>query len=513
MTQIAEPEFTLSLLNADTLVANESQRALIVGSMLSGTATAEALVEGLSPAGSPEDALFGRTSQVASMIRAFRRVNKVTALDVIAFADVGTASVFTITIVGTSSAAGQLFVTAGSEKFHKYTIAVPISATVTATALLIEAAINADLDCPFTAVANVGVITLTCDYKGLLSNHLGVECAGSVPGITGQAVAIGTPGATDPTTTTTFAVVGGTTRYQAICWPFWGSATPDLDGFLNPRFNISNDVLDGTGFVGFVGTYAQAITEAGTHNNQNLVIQTDETQVLTNYKGPSQNEPIGDKLAVLAAIKTLRLTEGANISNLIVGSASLDQFGGKALASLPYFNTPTEFLSLIKTGRGYTPAEIALLETAGAMVLGNNPAKTGSVLGPVVTTYKTDSGGNLDPTWKFLNYVETASGTREYIIVNARARFAQSRLTGGEVSRGRETANALIIKGFIEQMYQDCADDQLVQGGAAAVKYFKQNLTVTPDLVTGTAAVAMLLPIVVQLRGIIGTMKVTFNIS
>ena len=515
MTQIVQPEVTFNLLNADSVVSNIAQKVLLVGSMLSGTATAGVVTENIPSTGSPENALFGRTSMMAQEVRAFRRINPLVQLDALPLADVGTQATFTITIVGTTTAAGELIVTAGSERFHRFAVSVPtIGSTPTQTAVLIVAAVNADLDCPFTASSLAGVVTLTADQAGVLGGYLGVEVAGSIAGITGQAVAIGVAGATNPTTTGILAAaVDDTTRYQAIVWPFWATAVADLVSFLDPRFNVTNNILDGVGFVPFFGSFADAITNADLFNSQSVVFPSDKQESETNYKGPAQNEASWDRAATLAAIKTLRLTDGANLAGVVTTKSSEDQFGGMAMASLPYFNTPTPGLSLVKTGRGYSAAEIALLTTSGATVLGNNPAKTGTIIGEVVTTFKKDSGGNLDPTWKFLNYVDTGSTSREYIVSNTRKRFAQSRLTTGEVTRGRDVANALIIGGYIERLYQDLSEFVLVERGAEAIAFFKKNLVVTITKATGLASVTMLLPIVTQLRGIVGSIKITFEIQ
>jgi predicted extracellular nuclease len=130
-----------------------------------------------------------------------------------------------------------------------------------------------------------------------------------------------------------------------------------------------------------------------------------------------------------------------------------------------------------------------------------------------VTTYKTDSGANADITWKFLNYVDTSSNIREYMFNNYKSRFAQSRLTAGSVSRGRDMANDVIIRAYTEQLYKDLAGPNyvLVQDGEDAFVYFKENLTVTLDLGLGKATLTMFVPIVTQLRQIIATIKIAFD--
>ena len=130
-----------------------------------------------------------------------------------------------------------------------------------------------------------------------------------------------------------------------------------------------------------------------------------------------------------------------------------------------------------------------------------------------MTTFKTDSGGNPDPTFQFLNYVDTSSNIREYFVNNYRSRFAQTRLTEGAVSRGRDMANSTVIRAFTERLYQDLAgaDFVLVQDGEDAFVFFKDNLVITLDLSLGKVTITMLTPIVTQLRVIVATIKIAFS--
>jgi len=170
-------------------------------------------------------------------------------------------------------------------------------------------------------------------------------------------------------------------------------------------------------------------------------------------------------------------------------------------------------LPAISPGRGWTLNEIEQVLTAGGSVIGMNFSGTSALVGEVATTYKTDAAANPDPPFKFLAYVDTASNVREYFFNNLKSRFAQSRLTQGSVTRGRDMANADVIRAFCEKLYLDLAgaDFVLVQDGEAAITFYKDNLTITLDLSTGTAQITMLAPIVTQLRTIIATIKIAFS--
>lgn len=511
-TQILQPEVSITLTNADLSVSNFDQKVLLVGQKVaSGSAADGVLVTNIASSAAPENALFGEASMLAAMVRAFKAINPLVQLDAIPLDDAsGTPREVTITIVGTSTAAGTLIVVAGSEVNHRFEIAVASGDTPTVIALAIEVAINADTKCPFTASAAVGVCTLTADNDGTVANDLGVETSGSIAGVTGMAVAETVPGATDPTLTGILDVA--TSRYQGIVWPY-GTATSVLETFLDARFNSTNEILDGVGFISTVDTHSNHLTALNLLNSESLVFFNDKVESETNYKGPAQNEPTYSKSAQFAAARSLRLTQDASISSFVTSSASLDQFGGPALASLPYFNTPLPDMPIIAEARGWTQLEIEQLLDAGGSVIGVNSSGTSALVGEVKTTFKTDPASNPDPTFGFLNFVDTASNVREYFFNNLKARFAQSRLTAGAVTRGRDMANPTVIRAFHEQLYQDLsgADFVLVQDGEAALKFFKDELSIVLDLVNGKVTSVMQVPIIVQFRTMIATIKIAFS--
>jgi phage tail sheath gpL-like len=488
---------------------------LIVGQMVAaGTAADGELQSNLSSSDAPENTLFGEASQVAAMVRAFKLIKPQVQVDAIGLDDAaGTAGTKIITLVGGPvTEAGTLVVVAGSETLHRYEIAVADEDTITEIGDTIAAAITADLRCPYTAGNAAGTVTLTCDNLGTVGNDLGVECTGTIAGLTSHAVTVGATGATDPTLTGILDVA--TERYQGIVWPFSeATALDELLLWLDARFNPTNAVMDGVAFTTMVDSYANSLSAGDAENSPSLVIFSDKLEDETNYQGPAQNEPSYSKSAMFAAIRSLRLTPSASISRYVTSSASLDQFGGPALATLPYFNTPIPQMPTIATGRGWTALEVEALLVTGVSVIGVNATGTSALVGEVVTTYKTDSAANADVTFRYLNYVDTSSNVREYYFNNYKSRFAQSRLTDGNVSRGRDMANDVIIRAYSEQLYKTLSGPNyvLVQSGEDAFVYYKENLDVTLDLSLGKVTIVMFVPIVTQLRQIIATIKIAFN--
>lgn len=511
-SQVNQPDVSITLANADREVSNVAQKVLLVGQMLAaGTASDGVLETNIASTGNPENALFGRSSMLAAMVRAFKLINPLVQVDALPLDDAaGTPRVVFVTFVGTSTEAGTLTINAGSETLHSIDVAIPISTAAAAIPALCVTAINLDLDCPFTAADETGgVLSLTADNDGVVANDLGVETSGTIAGITGMAVTEDTAGATDPTLTGILDVA--TDRYQAVVWPY--AALTVLTTYLDARFNPASVIMDGVGFIAERDSHSDHLTRLGLLNSESIVIFCDKEESETNYLGPSQNEPTYSKAAMFAAVRSLRLTDGASIARYLTSSASLDQFGGAALASLPYFNTPMPDMPVIASGRGWTNTEVEQLLAVGGSVMGVNPAGTSALIGEVKTTYTEDDGAQADPTFGFLNYVDTASGVREYFFNNLKARFAQSRLTEGAVSRGRDMANATIIRAYCEKLYQDLAGASyvLTQDGETAFKFYKTNLVITLTLVTGTVAIQMEVPIVTQLRTITATIRIAFS--
>lgn len=514
---ISQPNTQVSIVNASVAVENTAQKVLFIGQKLAaGTATALALDENILNDNS-EDTLYGKASMLAGMIRAAKKENKVTIMDAISLADDGGTTAATGTIVlasGPTTEAGTLVVTLSSEQNHELSIAVASGDTVTEIGDLIDVAVAAAVTAdglPVTSNNVAGTITFTAANGGTLGNDIGISITGTIAGIT-HSVTVMTGGATDPTLTAVFDAIGEN-RYQTIIWPY-AADTAVLRTLLDARFNVDNRVQDGIGITGSQDSLSNHTTLLDALNSQSLTYLTDKLESETSYKAAAQFELAYVKSAIFGAIRALRLTDGASISQYVITTnGPLDAFGGPALASKPYFNTSLPNLPLIKTGRGWTGTEIETLGDSGGSVLGQNSAGNAAIVGEVLTTYKTDSAANPDISFKFMNYVDTSSQAREYFFNNLKSRFAQSRLTEGDVIKGRDMANSLTIRAFCESLYLDLSgpDFVLLQTGETAVQFFKDNLTIVLDLVNGKATITMIVPLVTQLREIVATMKITFT--
>jgi phage tail sheath gpL-like len=499
MTVIRQPKVTVNIVPSSEEVQNTAQKILFVGQKLpAGTATAGSLIENIANGGS-EDTLFGAKSMLGTLIRANKTRNQQVQIDAIALDDAGSAvqATGTFAITGTSTEAGVLTVIAGSEKNYKYSIAVASGDTATVVGAAIESAITANT---------------TAENGGTYGNSIPLEIRGEIAGLSTTVTGMAS-GATDPTLTGVFDVIGNN-RYQAIIWPYPDSTTEVLE-LLDSRFNADGQVLDGVAFTAKNDTLGNLSSYLTPLNSQSLVTIVGKQETETNYSGGDIVEIPMVKASIFAGYRGLRLDiDGFSIADLVItANGPLDSFGGPALASKPYFNMPFSDLFPIRAGRGFDDSEIETLHDDGGSVFGNNIAANGVITGEIVTTYKTDFAGNPDITYKYLNYVDTASQSREYFYNNYRKRFAQSRLTEGDIIKGRDMANSQVVRSYSKRLYQDLSGVEfvLLESGEDALKFFDQNLIIMIDKALGKVTIQMTVPIVTQLREIAATMKIAFS--
>jgi len=514
MTTIRQPKTNVLIVPASEEAQNTGQKILSVGPLVAGgTATAGALVENIANGGA-EDSLFGATSMLAALVRANKRRNQQIQVDAIPLADNGAAVTAAGALVwtGTATEAGTYTVIFGSERNYKVAIAVASGDTATVVGTAVETAVNAVANRLVQAVNTAGSVAVTAKNGGTFGNSIPLEIRGTVAGLTTSVTGM-TGGATDPTLTGVFDVIANK-RYQAIVWPY-PNDTVEIRTLLDARFNADGVVLDGVAFTALNDTLANLTALATALNSQSLVIIGGKAENTTNYKGGDIVEVPMVKAATFAGYRGLRLdVSGVSVADLVItANGPLDSFGGPALASKPYFNTPFADLFPIQTGRGFDDTEIETLHDVGVSVLGNNVAGNGVITGEIVTTYKTDFAGNADITFKYLNYVDTASQAREYFYNNYRQRFAQSRLTTGDIIKGRDMANAEVVRSYSKRLYQDLSgvDFVLLESGEAALTFFDDNLVIAIDKPNGKVTIQMIAPIVTQLREIAATLKIAFD--
>lgn len=510
----SNPNTTIAVLNANVSVGNTLQKFLYVAQQTAAaTAGPGELTTNIGNDKTIYEALYGSDGMMAEGIRAGRLENPQTQIDAIGVSDnvSGVASTGTFGFSGTALVDGFLILNVGSERNHRFTIAVTKDDTATTIAANAKAQLDTDTTLPVTSIVATADVNLTAINKGSYGNSLGLSIEREVPGITTTITAM-SGGNTDPSLTNVFDVIG-TTRYQGIVWGFPEDIGP-LQTLLTPRFNPTNAILDGTGFMGITDTLSNHLARVNALNDQNIVQFSDKLTSESNFTGPAQLEIPFVKAAQFAAIRALRLTDGASISQFVITTnGELDAFGGPALASKPYFNMPFRNNAPIKSPRGWTETETRQLELAGAATIQNNDGGTLVISGQVPTTYKTDTSSNADPSFKFLNYTDTISAIRKHFFDNYKKRFAETRLTTGDQTDGRDVTNGLAIRAFSEELYLELSGKKfvLVKAGDDAIAQFKDDLVVLIDEVAGLATVIMKTNIITQLRTILVTIQLSFS--
>lgn len=521
-SNIKFPAINVPILSGAGAIDNTDQKVLFVGQS-NNSPTVNTLHEDISTSKTEINALFGEGSILAQMLIAAREINTEVQFDAIdaVSGTVDGAATADVTFATNAGNTETMTMNIGNSTDGEVTINVNVADTPTVIALAFQTAINL-ADGPgqklgVTALAASEVLTITNDNLGAIGNFMSIDISSNVTGTTFVLNGFFANGDGDaPDYSGVFDVIGEE-RYQTICFPYVEEVENVLIPFVDSRFNTSNDVLDGVGVTFFNDTYANIITQVESFNSQSTVVITQEQlDDGESYDTSDIFELPWIIAAQFSAIRALRRQDGANIADLVISrNGALDSTGGPALSSKPYANTPLSSLPIIPISRGFSTLEISQINDAGGTIFGNNRARNSIIMGQVLTTYKTDSAGDPDTSFKYLNYVDTASTGREYFFNNLRSRYAQSRLTDGNLIKGRDMTNAENIKAEMVGFYQTLADVDYVvaRKGENILQFFKENLTVVVDLEAGSSDITFSLPIVTQLRDINAPMTLTFNIE
>lgn len=517
-TNVLNPKVTLAIVPSSANVENSARRILIPGQMITagagaGTATPGELVQDVNS--KDEDALFGRRSHLAGMIRAAKKTMKnlipQPAIDVIPLADLpaGVNGECLTSFTGNATQAGNIKVCVGSKNDHCYDVPVAVGDTAAVIMTALAAKITADLDAPFSGTVNAPTFDLEAVNAGTLSNKWGISVENIPAGITiGTGVWSG--GAGDPVLTGVFDSVEDI-RHTTIVWPE-SYAIETVKAFVDPRFNASNAIQDSVVVNIRTDTLANLKAYVQPLNSQSIVVLANKTISKTYYKAPAVFGINDNMAAEIATIRALRLTPLAPVSSFVDASgAPADAFGGIHMSSKPYHNTRLPYVPIAKPGDYFTQVEQAELTDAGISIFGANRVNNGSILGTLVTTYKNDPAGNDDSSFKYLNTVDQMSVIREFYFLNFRNNYQSARLTTGAVGGGRKLENIDTIRSYCTELYQVLAGQNVTESGQSAVTDYEASLNVQANLKTGTVTIDQKPLLVGQLRVVIGTIEVNFG--
>ena len=243
-------------------VEPEAHHALLIGFRLAAGPTPAGVLKPI--AGETEaDGHWGATSQIANMVRAYKRLNTAARVSAIAVDEDagGVAATGTLTVAGTATAPGTLTVRFGDVRVS---VAVAAEQAAAAIATALATAAGTVERNPFTAAAAAAVVTATARHRGTAYNGVTLAAESLPAGIT---VAVVQPagGATDPSLA---ALIAGLDeeRFDSIVTGIAGAANLALlEGELDRRWGPTVK-QPGHLFAAIAGDHA-ALTTFGTARN------------------------------------------------------------------------------------------------------------------------------------------------------------------------------------------------------------------------------------------------------
>lgn len=438
----------------------QRHRALIVG---------QRLAAGTVPAGSVRlistvdeaNAWFGRGSQLAAMVRAFKQVDTYTETYALAADDTGAgvAATGTLTFTGPATAAGTIELYIGGANIE---VGVASADTATMIATATAAAINANLDLPVTAASAAGVVTLTCRHKGELGNAIDVRHSywpgEALPtGVTIAVVAL-SGGTSDPAAAALIAAMADD-RFDTIVWPWTSSGSlTELKNELVRRFGALV-MKEAHAHSAARGTLSALQTLGNLHNSPHLTISD------------AGNEPT---------------TPWVKASQI----AARDAFEPDPARPRQYLTLPNVMAPARELRRTRSERETLLAAGIATTIVGDD----GTVaIERLVTTYKTNPAGASDTAYLDVETMRTLAYLRWSMRTRIQQRFPRHKLAGDDHPGGLTIARpkdivaelvALFVQwqeaGLAENLDQYKADLQVVRDTNDPNRL---NALVPPDLV------------------------------
>lgn len=251
-----------------------TNRVLLAGIKLSAGATAELVLKQLF-GDSDADAHWGAGSQIAEMARAFKKLNPSIEVWGIGIDELaaGTAGTITLTVSGTSTAAGVLYVEIDGRHVE---CSVPSGTAAADAGPLLNAAIQAHAEygrMQYTSGVSGAVVTLTRRWKGIctqlpIANYNPSE---AFPAGLSLAVAAGTAGAGNPDVSEIITAIGDE-PFDHIAFPWNDSTNLGLiEAELVSRFGGERQI-DGIACAAGDGSLGTLTTLGNSRNSPHLTI-------------------------------------------------------------------------------------------------------------------------------------------------------------------------------------------------------------------------------------------------
>jgi len=271
---VRTPLFFAEIDNSRANTAVTNQRALLIGPMTTGAATAN--IPLLSAGTGDANTQFGANSVLALMAAQYRQNDQFGELWCLPLADAvgAVAATGSIAFAAAPTANGTISLYVADQL-----VSVPVTQGMTTAqiATAVAAAINLIPSMPATAAATTSTVTLTADNKGLVGNDIDIRfnkqgaAGGEVlpTGLTATITAMAS-GATNPTLTTALGNLLDM-PFDFIACAFTDTTSMDaIKAFLNDstgRWSWQQQVF-GHAFYAYRGTWGSLTTFGTARNNQ-----------------------------------------------------------------------------------------------------------------------------------------------------------------------------------------------------------------------------------------------------
>lgn len=241
------------------------------------------------------DALYGRGSMLAGMIRAALTQDSYTELQVMSVLDdvAAAAATGTIQFGGAATAAGAINLLIAGRRLR---VGVASGATPATVAAAVSAAINASLDLPVTATVLTNTVTITARNKGEAANGLDVRLnyyvgEETAPGITATITAMA-GGVANPDLSDAMAALGDA-WFHTWAIPYTDAANLVIvEGELASRFAWDREI-EGHAFAALNGSQGQLATLGESRNSPHLCIVMSTAEPMPAYEKAAETMAIG----------------------------------------------------------------------------------------------------------------------------------------------------------------------------------------------------------------------------
>ena len=431
-------------------VSIQPHDTLITGQMTSsGSAVAGQVY--LVSSGEEAAALFGRKSQLYRMVVAYKRIDSLTPLYVVALADNagGTAATGSFVWTGTATETGELPLYIGGRRISVAVSKDDTAATIETAAL---AACALELDLPVTVAGDAGSgLDLTAVNKGTVGNQimLGVALLPGERVPAGISVTV-TPmasGATDPVYSAVVTAMGEDQYHTVVASCQDTTNVGYLVTELESRWGAMR-AIEGVLFISKYDTQGNLTSYGNGFNSQTLVAVGAE-------KSAALPLPY-ETAAMVAAVSALQAQ--SDPARAMVGAALSGAYAAPRGARFTRAQRNTLLSDGIATVRAASDGRLQIER--------------------LVTTYQTNSQGAADTAYQDLYLVRTLAAYRYSVRVRIASKFGNFKLAddGNEVS-GQDMVTPAILTAELLAHFQDCRE----LGWVENFEQFKREILIQRD--------------------------------